>query len=309
MTTALSAWAAERRALAERVSASAVGIDCNRSRHLSGIIWKSDWVVTAAEALHGADAATIHTAQGSVAADVLAADLTVDVAILRTSEPLVPVARTNATSVSPGDAVIIAGRRQSRGTFMWNQVEEAGPAWLSRCGGEIDRWIRLSPGLHPSLEGGGTFDLDGRLCGMAVRGPHHQTLLIPVETIERVADTVLEHGRLPQPYLGLRLQPVRVDSHLCKQLSKENPHAVIIVGVDPESPAADAGLLFGDLILTIAGHPINTAAELKRALTRVPLNSPVQVQLHRAGASMTAHVTPRDRSDVQRTCEYTRRSP
>jgi S1-C subfamily serine protease len=190
--------------------------------------------------------------------------------------------------------VLIAGRGRSATTIVWTQVELVGPAWRSRSGGEIDRLIRLSPGLHPTLEGGGAFDAEGRLCAMAVRGPRHATLGIPAETIERIVAMVLRHGRLPQPYLGVRLQPVRLDESLRLQLSRKGAEAAVVVGVESDSPAA-ASLNFGDLILAMGGQPIETAIDLKIALARMPLGSPVSLEVLRAGARLDTTVVVRDR--------------
>ena len=189
-----------------------------------------------------------------------------------------------------------AGRGRAESVIVWTQVEQVGPAWRSRRGGELDRLITLSPRLHPSLEGGGAFDLEGRLCAMAVRGPRRQTLGIPSETIERVVTTVLQHGRLPQPYLGVRLQPVRLDEPLRVQLARSGGDAAIVVGVEPASPAAAAGLLFGDLVLSVSGQPIENGIDLKVALARVPLGSAGSIRVYRAGATLDTAVTVRERS-------------
>jgi serine protease Do len=131
---------------------------------------------------------------------------------------------------------------------------------------------------------------------MAVRGPRDQTLGIPSETIERVVTTVLQHGRLPQPYLGVRLQPVALDEALRTQLARSDSDAAIVVGVEPASPAAAAGLVFGDLILSVSGQPIENGIDLQLALKRVPLGSTVNMQVYRAGALLDTVVTVRERS-------------
>ncbi len=253
--------------------------------------------MTAAERLHGADAVTIQTAHGAVPAEILACDLAVDVAILRAETGAPGISASKADSLASGDDVLIAGRGASATSIVWSHVEQVGPAWRSRTGGELDRLIRLSPGLHPAIEGGGAFDLEGRLCAMAVRGPRHQTLGIPSETIERLVSTVLQHGHLPQPYLGVRLQPVRLDDALRQKLARNGSDAVIVVGVEPESPAASANLLLGDIIASIAGRPIENALDLKIALSRIPLGSSIGVQIYRAGARLDATVSVRERTD------------
>jgi serine protease Do len=252
-------------------------------------------MVTAAELLHGSDTVSIHTAHGTVSAEILACDLAVDVAVLKAKTGAPGISAAKSAALSAGDDVLVAGRGESAPSIVWTHVEMVGPAWRSRSGGQLDRLIRLSPGLHPTLEGGGVFDLEGRLCAMSVRGPRSRTLGIPSETIERVVATVLQHGRLLQPYLGVRLQPVRLDQPLRQQLSRSGAEATIVVGVEADSPAAPT-LLFGDLILSVAGQPIENAIDLKIALTRIPLGSPVGIQVYRAGSPLDTTVIVRERS-------------
>jgi serine protease DegQ len=289
-------WAAAKRALAERTALGVVGIDRGPGVRFSGIVWDSETLVTAAEILHGADSVVVHTAHETVSAEILACDLTVDVAVLKARTGAPGISAANSAALLAGDDVLIAGRGQSAVSIVWTHVEQVGPAWRSRSGGELERLIRFSPGLQPMLEGGGAFDLEGRLCAMAVRGPRHVTLGIPSETIQRVVTTVLQHGRLPQPYLGVRLQPVRLDDALREQLSRKGAEAAMVVGVEPDSPAA-ATLLFGDLILSVAGRLIENAIDLKIALTKVPLGSPTGVQVYRAGSKFDTTVVVRERSD------------
>jgi len=296
VNSTLSEWGAARRALAERAALGVVGIDRGRGVRFSGIVWDSDTLVTAAEVLHGADSVTVQTAQGSVPAQILACDLSVDVAVLKAKTGAPGIAAAKPTHLAAGDDVVVAGRGRAGAMIIWSHAEQVGPAWRSRSGGELDRLITLSPRLHSSLEGGGVFDVEGRLCAMAVRGPRHQTLGIPSETIERVVTTVLQHGRLPQPYLGIRLQPVALDEPLRQHLARSGSAAAIVVGVEPASPAAAAGLLFGDLILSVTGQPVENGIDLKMALKRVPLGATVNLQVYRAGALLDTTVVVRERS-------------
>jgi serine protease Do len=82
---------------------------------------------------------------------------------------------------------------------------------------------------------------------------------------------------------------------LQRQLSRKSAEAAIVVGVLPDSPAAES-LLFGDLILSVGGQPIENAIDLKIALTRMPLGSPADVQVYRAGARLDTTVIVRERS-------------
>ncbi len=296
MNSSLESWTAARRATVDRAVARVVGIDRSRGVRFSGIAWDSHTVVTAAELLHGADAVMVDTGDGIVPAQMLACDLSVDVAVLKAATGAPGISSAEFTPPALGDDVVIAGRGHSGPAVAWSHVEQVGPAWRSRLGGELDRLLLLSPRLDPMLEGGGTFDLEGRLCAMAVRGPRHRTIGIPSETIDRIVSTVLEHGYLPQPYLGVRLQPVRLDEALQQRLARGGSDATIIVGMEPDSPAARSDLLFGDLLVAVGDQAIQTPVDLKIALSRIPLGSSAGIRVFRAGALLECSVVIGERS-------------
>ncbi len=284
----LTEFATARRALAAQVLPQVVGLERSRGGRCSGVLWDAGLIVTAAEALHGADAVTVHTADGELPARLLACDLSVDVAVLAADTGLSGASGATTADPAVGDAVLIAGRVQQAPTLVWSQLEFIGGPWRSRSGGELERLIRISPGLHPSVEGGGVFDLGGRLVAMAVRGPRGIALGIPVGTMARIVDAVKEHGRLPQPYLGVRLQSVHLDAPLQQQLNHGSEGA-LVVGVEPDSPATGQ-LLFGDLVLAVAGKSVAHALDLKVALAGRAPQSAVDLTVYRAGVSQTITV-------------------
>jgi S1-C subfamily serine protease len=292
----LNDWQAVRRALVEQVCLGVVGIEQARGRRCSGIVWNSDTVVTAAEAIQGRDSVRVHAAGGTVSGDIVGAELSVDVAVLKVPTGASGVSAAKPGVLQTGDEVVIAGRKRGLTLVAWSHAQQVGPAWRSRSGGELPRLIRLAPGLENALEGAGVFDLDGCLCAMAVAGPREQTLGIPVETLENVVSTIMQHGRIPQPYLGVRLQPVYLDDPLREQLSRQSRTGAIVVGVEADSPAAAAGLLFGDLLLSIAGRAIENALDIRAALRSVTLGSPVSLRVYRAGTPVDSTVVVRERT-------------
>lgn len=293
--SALSDWQAARRALVAQVCLSVVGIEQARGRRFSGIVWDSDTVVTSAEAIQGADGVRVQTADGAVSGDIIAADLSVDVAVLKVPTGAPGISAAKPGTLQTGDEIVIAGVKRGLPLVAWSHTQQIGPPWRSRSGGELPRLIRLAPGFELALEGGGVFDVEGRLCAMAVPGPRQQTLGIPTETLDSVVATILQHGRIPQPYLGVRLQSVSLDDRLREQLSGHSRIGALVVGVEPDSPAAAAGLLFGDLLLSIAGRPIDNALDIRAALRPVPVGSPVSLRVYRAGSPVDTTVLVRER--------------
>jgi hypothetical protein len=138
MNSALTEWAAARRALAEQAAMGAVGIDRGRGVRFSGVIWDSETLVTAAERLHGADSVTVQTVHGAVPAEILACDLSVDVAVLKAKTGAPGISAAKSASLASGEDLVVAGRGESASRIVWTHVEQVGPAWRSRSGGELD---------------------------------------------------------------------------------------------------------------------------------------------------------------------------
>jgi S1-C subfamily serine protease len=223
-------------------------------------------------------------------------DLSVDVAVLRASTNASGVAAQAITALETGDDVVVAGHAEGLPLVVWSHARQVGPAWRSQSGGELARLIRLAPGLDPRLEGAGVFDLEGRLCAMAVPGPRRQTLAVPCETVAQIVSLVRRHGRVPQPYLGIRLQSVQLDEGLRTELSRRGGEAAIVVGVERHSPAEAAGLMFGDLLLSAGGRVIESAVDLKGALGATALGLPLPMEVYRAGERREATAIVRERS-------------
>ena len=93
-------------------------------------------------------------------------------------------------------------------------VSRLGPAWVSRAGGQIDRYIGLDLMIGARGEGGPVFDAAGGLLGMATAGPDRRGLVIPAATIDRVIGPLLATGRIARGWLGLGMQPIALDDDL-----------------------------------------------------------------------------------------------
>ena len=162
-----------------------------------------------------------------------------------------------------------------------------GPAWRSLRGGEIDQRIELDLSLRRHAEGGLALDAAGRAFGMAVFGPRRRVLVIPAATIERVAARLEAHGRIARGYLGLGLQPVRLDG--------DAGVGAMAMSVDPQGPAAAAGVRQGDVIVAWNGEPVRSVHALTRALGPESVGSVVTLSLRRGGEPVEVKVTIAER--------------
>ena len=286
--------------LADTVAQAAPGIvavDGRRRFSSSGFVWRPGVVVTAHEALEADEDISLTLADGNrVAATVAGRDPSTDIAVLRIAGTGVPALPLNTTDgVLPGHLVVTVGRRGEGPIANLGTVSVAGGPWRSMRGGQLDRFIRLDVRLDPRGEGGAVVDTQGKAIGMAVLGPRRSVLAIPAATIERVADQLLARGRIARGYLGLGLQPVRLDEALAKSLASAEPRAVIVISVDPQGPGQRAGILLGDVVTAWNGEPVHGVRDIFRRLGSDAVGRNVELAIVRAGKPASVTVTVGER--------------
>jgi S1-C subfamily serine protease len=298
----LKQYSDERAALVQNVLPKAVALILGRRRVLSGIRWRHDLIVTAAEAIGGAESVDLDS--GELEAEVIATDLTTDIAVLRlasrenetgsTSAGAQPsnvaAQAASASLLRVGDPVLVVGRTLRGPAAIWGSVQLAGPAWSSRRGGKIDQRLELDIGFDSSFEGAAVIDMSGNVAAMAVPGPYHRVLGIPVATIETVVSKVDKFGHLPKPYIGIRLQPLWLDDETRNKLGRKSRGIAAVGGVDAGSPAAEAHIELGDLLLTLDGEPAESVNGLVQRIAGMSPGQTISLEVLRGGKPLTVSV-------------------
>jgi S1-C subfamily serine protease len=195
-----------------------------------------------------------------------------------------------ADHVSAGELALAIGRHSDGPIAGFGMVAIAGGAWQSLRGGRIDRLVRLDRSIDPRQEGGVLVNAEGSWIGMAVTGPRRVALAIPASTIERVAEQLLARGRIPRGYLGLTLQPVRLDDALVQACSLPNPHGLMVVSLDPNGPARRAQMLIGDIVTAWNGEPVRSVRNVFRRLSSEIIGQKIELAIVRAGKVASAKI-------------------
>ncbi|SDB72500.1 serine protease, S1-C subfamily, contains C-terminal PDZ domain [Belnapia rosea] len=252
-----------------------VAVHGRDGRARSGLLWAEGLVVTAEEALERDDELALTLPDGrEVAATLAGRDPGTDVALLRAETgPLSPLDLAPPEALAAGHLVVAIGRDEHGPLLAFGATAQVGGPWRSMRGGRLERRIQLGLRLDPVAEGGVVLDHAGRLVGMAVPGPRRRALAIPAETIARSVGHIGRHGRVARGYLGLALQPVRT----------EGLRGLIVVGIDPRSPAGQAGLLLGDVLAAWDGAPLGSVREMLARLDPESIGSEVALDLIRGG--------------------------
>lgn len=280
----LEALSAALAGLVAAAAPSVVSVHSARSRS-SGFAWRENLIVTADEALaEEGDVAVIVAGGERRQATIVGRDPSTDVALLRVEGPALPVVAFAAEPTRAGALALVVGGGPLAHSGI---VAVAGPSWHSMRGGEIDARIELDLRLRREAEGGFALDAGGHAIGMAVFGPRKRTLVIPAATIERVAARLERDGRVPRGYLGLGLQPVRIEG--------DGALGIMIVSVDKRGPGIAAGLHQGDVIVSWDGRPVSGVRALLRELGPDSVGRTVTVGLRRGGAPVELTLTVAER--------------
>ena len=276
-------------AVAETAARSVVAVHGREWGQSSGIIVKPGVVVTAEETLDKDEDIEITLPGGTTAKATLAGrDPSTDVAVLRYEGGEAGAGLAAAGTPKAGSLVLSIGRNGAESIVALGVIGYSGPAWRSSQGGLIDQMIRADLALARAAEGGPLVDAEGNLVGMAVFGPRRRVLAIPHATIVRASDAVLAHGSVGRGYIGISVQSVRVDGD-------GDGRGAMVVGLDPDGPAKQAGVLLGDILLTWDGEAVSGTRSVVHRLGPGTIGSTVKLGLSRAGSATELSLTVGER--------------
>ena len=235
---------------------SVVRVDARRGRPATGIVWADSLVLTADHVIEEDDNILVTGAPTTVKASLLGRDRATDLALLRT-EGLrgAPAARGRSADVRLGHAVLALGGCIGEQQVTFGIVSGFSGEFRSWRGGQINSLIQTTAELLPGFSGGPLVDAEGRVIGInSWNFGRGISRALPVETAEKVAESLRAHGRIRRAYLGVGAQPIRLSEHLAGQLGQEG--GLLVVTVEPDGPADKAGLLQGDTIVTVDDGPL-----------------------------------------------------
>ena len=277
-------------AIVRDVAPSLVSVQSARARS-TGFSWRPGLIVAAEDAIPDDGELSVIAHDGVLSpARIVGRDPSTDVALLRIERTDLKKAPPTAAAPAAGALAVVAGAREGAPNAALGIVSFAGPQWRSLRGGVIAARIELDAALARASEGGLALDASGQALGMAVFGPRRRTLIIPMTTIDRVADLLATKGRIARGYLGLGLQPVKLD---------DGGTGAMAISVDAKGPGAVAGIRQGDIIVAWNGEPVRGVHQLVRALGPDSVGASVRLALRRGGEPIETALTIGERPESQ----------
>lgn len=277
---------------------SIVAVNARRRRSASGIHWRSNLIVTVDHGIQRDEAVTVTLANGeTVNATIVGRDPATDLALLRLETSLPTAQFADASQIKVGQIALAIARNGDGATSasmgIVSAIMSEARDWH---GGKVSQLIRPSIVLYPGFSGSALVNVEGQVLGMNTTGARHTPVTVPIATIDRVVDQLLQKGRIARGYLGLGMQAIRLPETLRQSLNLPNVGGVIVVSVESDAPADRAGVLIGDILIALNESAIEDVSDVHSILTSEQVGQPIGAQIIRGGALTEVTIVVGERS-------------
>lgn len=285
-------------AAAERAGQSTVLVNARRRFPASGIAWSANGqVLTTDHVLEREENITVGLPDGrEVAASIVGRDPGSDLAVLKVEAELTAVERAPEGSAKVGSMVLAIGRPTSEGVqASFGVIGSVGGAWRTFRGGQVEGYLRSDTTFYPGFSGGPLIDVAGRMVGInSSRLGRGAGITIPVAAIDKVVSDLLKAGRVRRAYLGISSQPAQLPGALASRLGGQES-GLLVVMVEPDSPADKAGMMLGDLLVSLGGQPVTDTESLQAQLGSERVGKSTTAVVLRGGEPRELTVVPGER--------------
>lgn len=275
-------------ALVETVAAvegGVVRVEARQRLPGSGVIWPEDGlIVTSAHVVERDRDIRVGLADGRVLpARLLGRDPGTDLALLKTDEMNWPApAWADAEALQVGSLVLALGRPGGKVLATFGILSAVDTGWNTPAGGFVDHYVQSDTVMYPGFSGGALVDASQRVLGVNTSAlVSGLSVTIPTATVRRVVDALRHNRRVRRGYLGVQAQAVPLPEALRERLRQES--GLLLIHVEPGSPAAQGRLVQGDTLVTLNGQALRSLHDLALVLNGDRGETSAVAQVVRAG--------------------------
>jgi S1-C subfamily serine protease len=257
--------------------------------------------LTNSHVVQGAREAKLTLSDGHVVdARVMGNDPDTDLALLRANTDGLPFAALgNSKHLKRGQiAVAIGNPLGFESTVTAGVVSALGRSLRAQSGRLIDDVIQTDAALNPGSSGGPLVSTAGEVIGIntaVIQGAQGICFAVASNTASFVVTELIRHGRVRRASIGVAGQTIPLPQRIVRAAGLTGRSGVVIVAVAPESPAAQARLEQGDIILTLGGEPVSGVDDLVRLLNGDRIGHSVELRLLKRAEMRAVILTPVER--------------
>jgi serine protease Do len=276
-----------------------VSVRARRHYPSSGVCWNPNVIVTANHTIQREEDITVALADGTIVEATLAGrDPGTDLAVLKIEAPGSPAPRVDEeATVKAGELALVVGRSPDSGVnASLGIISAVSGAWRTWRGGQLDAYMRLDAKLFPHSSGGAVVSTRGEIMGIATSALSRIAgLAIPVSTVQRVTENLLQRGFVPRGYIGIGVQPVHLPEEMRKTLSIPNASGLVVLTVEPNGPADNAGILIGDIVIGVDKAVIEDISDLQEYSDSGVIGNAAKISYLRGGALKSSEIVVGER--------------
>jgi S1-C subfamily serine protease len=283
----------------EQIGKSIVAVHGRERIPSTGFHLGDGYLVTASHAIKRTQDIRIGFAKDAdSAADFIGRDPATDLALLRISTSNLSTAEAaDANLAKAGQMVIAAGFGHGKTANATLGILTAiNGQWRTWRGGKIDQLIQPDITFPPGFSGGPLLNSSGQVLGINTSGlSRRQVVTIPLSTVNRIVEQLKKKGRIAKGYLGVAMYPLSLPHSLQQQFNLPQSSGLIILSVEPQSPANQAGLLIGDVLVKLNDSALHTMEDVQAVLEPESVGKTVKISVIRGGTSLDLPVVVGER--------------
>ena len=268
----------------------------------SGFIVTPDgFALTNSHVVHGATDLKVMLTDGRrLAAQLIGDDPDTDLAVIRIDGPdLVPAGLGDSDALRPGQVAIAIGCPLGfQCTVTTGVISALGRSLRAQNGRLMDAIIQTDAALNPGNSGGPLVDSRGEVIGVntaVILPAQGLAFAVPVNTARDVAVQLIQHGRIRRSFVGFGGQTVPLVRQVVRYYQLTQESGVLVIAVEPGSPAQAAGLAEGDIILRAGDKAATSIDAVQRLLTESAIGVPMPLTVLRGTELVTLTAVPAER--------------
>ncbi len=261
----------------------------------SGFVVSSDgYILTNTHVVANADEVTVRlTDRREYPAKVIGADERTDVAVIKINASNLPTVKLGDPSrIKPGQWVVAIGSPFGFENTVTSGIISATSRTVP--GENYVPFIQTDVAVNPGNSGGPLFNMAGEVIGINSQifsrtgGFMGVSFAIPIDVARNVEEQLVKTGHVVRGRIGVTIQDV--NAQLAESFGLDRPHGALVSSVDKDGPAAHAGVMPGDVILSVAGHPIERYGELSGQIATMKPGQEAPLAVWRNGKQQTINV-------------------
>lgn len=283
----------------ERIGESIVEIHGRERIPSTGLHLGDGYIVTASHTIKRAQDITVRFGKDTnTSVELIGRDPATDLAVLKLSVSGLSTAEIgDTTGLKAGHIVVAAGfgyGKSPNGSL--GIITAVDGAWRTWRGGRIDQLIHSDVTFYPGFSGGPLLNSSGQVLGINTSGLwRNQVITVPVSTVNRVVAELKKKGRIAKGYLGVAMYPLRLPRPIQEQFKLPEGSGLIVLNVEPQSPANQAGLMIGDVLVKLNDTALNSMEDMQAVLEPESVGKTVKLSIIRGGAPIDLSIVVGER--------------